>query len=112
MSECQTWVLSWPTVGNMVTEGGSPMITAESVRYELVGRFEELDLGKTHLSVRYEPGPRIVRVGACLERYDWDNRMAAIEALATFERDHADEFALEFDVIPLEAVRDEDFAEA
>lgn len=88
------------------------MITADSLKYELVGRFADLSVGKTHLSVRYEPGPRIVRVGACIERYDWDNRMATIQSLLDFERDHRDEFALEFDVIPLESVQDDEFAEA
>lgn len=88
------------------------MITRETIRYELEGRFADLPLGKTHLSVRYEPGPRIVRVGVCLDRYDWETRMEAIKGLVAFERDHADEFAVEFDVIPLEAVNDEAFADA
>lgn len=83
------------------------MITSESIRFELSGRFNELPVGKTHLSVRYEPGPRIARIGACLDRYDWETRQAAIEALLDFERAHADEYAIEFDVIPLDAVTDE-----
>jgi hypothetical protein len=93
------------------TEGH--MITSESVGYELRGRFEDLpELGKTHFSVRYEPGPSIVRVGACITNYDWANRMRTIERMLAFEAEHADEFAVEFDVVPLEPVQDEHFAEA
>lgn len=90
------------------------MISAESVKYELVGRFEPIAsaLGKTHLSVRWEPGARIVRVGACIEQYTWDARMAALRALLDYEEAHADELALEFDIVPLEAVQDEGYAKA
>jgi hypothetical protein len=90
------------------------MISSETLRYELSGRLRELDadLGKTYLSVRWEPDPRIVRVGACIQSYTWDNRMAVIGKLLDFEQAHADELALEFDVIPLDAVNDEQFAEA
>lgn len=88
------------------------MIGQDSIRYELEGRFADLALGKTHISVRYEAGPRIVRVGVCLDRYDWDTRLRAIRGMAEFERVHGDEFAVEFDIIPLEAVNDEAFAEA
>lgn len=87
------------------------MITTESLTFELSGRFEGLDLGKKHLSVRWEPAPRIVRVGAMIEPYDWDARMRVIEALLDFERVHADEFAVEFDVFPLHAAQSDDFAE-
>lgn len=85
--------------------------TRENLLYELTARFADV-AGKTHLSLRWEPGPRIVRVGACLDAYTWDTRQAAIETLLKFETDHADEFALEFDVVPLDAVNDEQFAEA
>lgn len=88
------------------------MITRETILAELDDRFAVLAVGKTHLSVRYESGPRIARVGACLARYEWDTRMEAIETLLDFERDHTDEFAVEFDVVPLDAVVDENFAEA
>jgi hypothetical protein len=88
------------------------MITRESILAELEDRFAQVPLGKTHLSVRYESGPRIVRVGACLARYEWETRMDAIKTLLDFERAHADEFAVEFDIVPLEAVVDEDFADA
>lgn len=88
------------------------MISKETIRYELEGRFADLGVGKTHMSVRYEPAPRIARVGACLANFTWENRMAALEALLQFESDHADEFAVEFDIVPLEAVVDEAFAEA
>lgn len=90
------------------------MISNETLRYEIAGRLDELEaeLGKVHLSVRWEPGPRIARVGACIEAFDWENRMAVIATLLEFEQAHADELALEFDVIPLDAVNDERFVEA
>lgn len=90
------------------------MISSESLRYELSGRFLEAasELGKTHVSVRYEPAPRVARIGLMLDRYDWDNRMQAIRLLRKFEAEHADEFAIEYDVLPLEAVNDVEFAEA
>ncbi len=89
------------------------MISAENLKYELSGRLHELAsvTGKTHLSVRWEPQARIVRVGACLEEYNWDSREAVLKRLLAFEADHFDELALEFDIIPLHAVRDESFAE-
>jgi len=90
------------------------MITADTLKYELGGRLQPLieETGKTHLSVRWEPGARIVRVGACIDHYTWEARMLVLEALPKFEEDHADEWALEFDVVPLAPVQDEDFAEA
>jgi hypothetical protein len=95
-----------------MSDGETPMITPETIRYELEGRFGGLQVGKAHLSVRYEEAPRIVRVGACLAEYNWTNRMVALEGLLAFERAHADEFAVEFDIVPLDAVTDEAFAEA
>ena len=89
------------------------MTSAMSLRYELEGRFaaSEAPFGKLYMSVRWEPAPQIVRVGACIGEYNWDNRMRAIELLLAFERDHADEFALDFDVIPHHSVVDDEFAE-
>ena len=90
------------------------MTTSGSLQYELEGRFQGAtsDVQKVHLSVRWEPAPAIVRVGACIEPYNWDSRMAAIDVLISFEEDHKDEFAVEFDVIPLTSVNNQDFAEA
>jgi hypothetical protein len=90
-----------------------PMISRESLAYELRGRLNELAdaTGKVHLSVRWEPRPQIVRVGACLENYTLDSRNAVLDRLLAFEHDHADEFGLEFDIIPLEGVQDDEFAE-
>jgi hypothetical protein len=85
--------------------------TRGNLLYELTARFADVT-GKAHLSLRWEPGPRIVRVGACLDDYTWETRQVAIETLLKFESDHSDEFALEFDVVPLEAVNDEAFVEA
>lgn len=88
------------------------MALLENLRFELAGRFEPLesDLGKTHLSVRYEPEGSIVRVGACIASYTWSNRSKVIDLLLEFEDSHAGEFALEFDVVPLEAVTDPNYA--
>jgi hypothetical protein len=88
------------------------MISTQTLQYELEGRFTDLHLAaKHHLSVRWEPGPGIVRIGAMLDEYTWETRMQALEALLSFERDHADEFALEFDIFPLAPAQDDDFAE-
>lgn len=89
------------------------MITSRSVQFEVEGRLEKIrdSLGKTHVSVRWEPAPRIVRVGVMLDEYDWDRRMEALGTLREFEADHADEFAVEYDIVPLESVTDS-FAEA
>lgn len=86
------------------------MATAQAYRYEIEGRLRDLDL-KTHVSVRYEPGPSVVRIGVCVDGYDWDRRAAVIDRLLAFEYDHADELAVEFDVFPLEAVNDAEYAE-
>ena len=90
------------------------MITADILKFELDGRLQPLvqDTGKIHLSVRWEPGARLVRVGACIDHYTWESRMLVLEALLKFEQAHADEWALEFDIIPLESVQDEEYAEA
>lgn len=76
------------------------MAIQENVTYELEGRLRALDLGKTHLSVRYEPEAKLVRVGACLSDYNWESRDRVIDALLEFEDSHADEYAVEFDVAP------------
>ena len=90
------------------------MISAETLRYELDGRLAAIDadLGKRYLSVRWEPGPKTVRIGACIGEFTWDNRSKVIGALLDFERDHADEFAVDFDVIPHDTVVDDAFAQA
>lgn len=93
-----------------MTDGGD-MITVENIKYELSGRLRDLPTGKSHISVRYERGSRIARIGACITNYDWDTREAVVDALLDYEDAHADEFAVEFDVIPLEAVNDVDYAE-
>ena len=88
------------------------MAIVTNAQFELEGRFAKTDIGKTHLSVRHEPGARIVRVGACLHDFNWENRMKAIETILAFEDDHRDDFAVDFDVVPLDSVNDEHFAEA
>lgn len=107
-------MLDSATVSNMDGKGAEAMTTVDSLRYELSGRFREMPSipEKHHVSVRWEPAPRIVRVGACIQPYNWDTRMATLDALLAFEAAHADEFAVDFDIIPLRAVNDEEFAEA
>jgi hypothetical protein len=91
---------------------GTRMISVQTLHYELVGRVADLGLGtKHHISVRWEAGPAIVRVGLMIDEYNWDNRMKVLAMLLSFERDHADEFALEFDILPLEPVQSDEFAE-
>jgi hypothetical protein len=87
------------------------MAIIDNVKYEIDGRFKDLGLGKTHLSVRYEPDSRVVRVGACIADYTWEKRSQVIDTLLDFEDSHAGEFALEFDVLPLEAVTDPAYVE-
>jgi hypothetical protein len=71
-----------------------------------------LDLGKRHISVRYEPGPRLVRVGACIANYTWETQESVMDALLDFEESHADDFAVEFDVIPIDGITDQLYDEA
>ncbi|QHD84419.1 hypothetical protein GR168_02685 [Gordonia sp. JH63] len=95
-------------------KAGKFVPSVESLRFELDGRLRDIEaeVGKTHLSLRWESMSKIARVGVCIENYDWDTRGLLVDRLAQFQQDHLDDFALEFDVIPLEAVRDEEFAEA
>lgn len=86
------------------------MAILENVNYELEGRLRPLDIGKVHLSVRYEPETHLVRIGACLANYTWETRDQVIDAILEFEDSHADEYVVEFDVIPLEPVLDPDYA--
>ena len=89
------------------------MISTETLQFELHGRLDDLlpSVGKTHISVRWEPVARIVRVGVSIDEYTWDNRMTVLQRLLEFEVSHRDEFALEFDVLPLVAIQDESFVE-
>ncbi len=87
------------------------MAIRENVAFELEGRLKPLTLGKKHISVRYEPDTRIVRVGACIADYSWETRDQVIDVLLDFEDSHEGEFAVEFDVVPLEAVVDPQYAE-
>ena len=54
------------------------MISVDTLTFELEGRLQPLveQTGKTHLSVRWEQGARIVRAGVCVDRYSWDTRMS------------------------------------
>jgi hypothetical protein len=88
------------------------MINTDTLKFELHGRLDDLlpVVGKTHLSVRWEPSARIVRLGVCIDRFTWDHRMAVLDRLLAFEADHSDDFALEFDIVPLQSVEDPSFA--
>ena len=86
------------------------MLTLEDLRAELENRLTEVPT-KKHISVRWEPAPGICRVGVCIKDYDWDTRDRVIDHLLAFEDAHAGEVAVEFDVIPLDAVSTVGFAE-
>lgn len=92
-------------------ESENVMTTLTAIRHELHSRFADAGLAKSHLSLRYEPGPKIVRLGACIEPYNWTTREAILDRIIQFEEDH-DEFAVEFDIVPLAPVADPTFAEA
>ena len=93
--------------------GGTSVISVQTLHYELVGRMADLALEtKSHISVRWEPAPAIARVGLMIDDYTWDNRMKVLDMLLSFERDHSDEFALEFDIVPLAPVQSDEFADA
>ncbi|HQZ00845.1 MAG TPA: hypothetical protein PKV13_12085 [Propionicimonas sp.] len=99
----------------MALEGDGRVTTSASLQYELESRLNgdaAEHVGKFHVSVRWEPLPAVARVGAMIENYDWDNRMRTLRVLRAFEADHAEDFALEYDIIPLEAVTDEAFVDA
>ncbi|WP_143696135.1 hypothetical protein [Williamsia sp. 1138] len=90
------------------------MPSIETIRFELEGRLRDVEesIGKTHLSIRWEPMSKVARVGACITNYTWEPRMQVLERLVQFQQAHADDFALDFDIVPLNAVQDEEFAEA
>lgn len=89
------------------------MPSVEALKYEVMGRLRDLepDLGKTHLSARWEPMTRIARLGVCVENYTWEIREEIVKRIVSLQLDHKDDFALEFDVIPVEGVRDDEYAE-
>jgi hypothetical protein len=89
-------------------------ISTETLQFELHGRLDDLlpTVGKNHISVRWEPQARIARLGIMIDEYTWDNRMLVLERLLDFETSHKDDFAIEFDIVPLQAVQDEAFADA
>lgn len=103
-----------PYVDRVEQESGAEGMNVDTLKFELHGRLDDLlpVVGKTHLSVRWEPGARILRLGVCIDTYTWENRMTVLERLLTFEADHSNDFALEFDILPLAAVEDPSFASA
>lgn len=96
----------------MGTRGKDDGMNVDTLKFELHGRLDELlpQVGKTHISVRWEPTSRIVRVGVCIDDYTWEHRMVVLERLLAFEADHRDDFALEFDIVPLAAVEEPNFS--
>ncbi len=86
------------------------MLVLETLRAEIEDRLSEVPT-KKHISVRWEPAPGVCRVGVCIADYNWDMRDQVIDRLLAFEDAHAGEVAVEFDVIPLEAVNTVGFAE-
>lgn len=90
------------------------MTSIDSLRFELDGRMGEIvnEVGKYDLSLRWESGARIVRVGFLIQHYEWAARMRVIELATKFQQAHLDDFAVDFDVIPYDSVLDSEFAEA
>lgn len=86
------------------------VLTLEQLRGEIEDRLQDVDT-KKHVSVRWEPAPGICRVGVCVHDYTWAVRDQVIDRLLAFEDAHVGEVAVEFDVIPLEAVNTAGFAE-
>jgi hypothetical protein len=92
---------------------GSFVPSVDTLKYEVLGRLRDLEpaLGKTHLSARWEPATKIARLGVCVENYTWQVHEDIVKRLVQLQLDHQDDFALEFDVIPVEGVRDDEYAE-
>lgn len=86
------------------------MLTLELLRAEIEHLLTEVPT-KKHVSVRWEPAPGVCRVGVAVHDYSWETRDAVIDRLLAFEDAHVGEVAVEFDVIPLEAVNTVGFAE-
>jgi hypothetical protein len=103
MSRCST-----------IVQMGDAMTSVVSIQDELDGMMQGIanEVGKYDLSVRWEPMGRIARVGFLIQHYEWAARMRVIEVATAFQRAHLNDFALDFDVIPYDAVIDAEFVEA
>lgn len=88
------------------------MPSNEALKFEVLGRLRDIEpeLGKMHLSTRWETMTKIARVGVCIENYTWEVREKIVERLVQLQLAHQSDFALEFDVIPVEGVRDDEYA--
>lgn len=97
-----------------MTDMGDGVVEVDTLKFDMNRRLDDLlpIIGKKHVSIRWEPQARIVRLGVMIDSYTWDNRMAVLDRVLAFEADHKDEFALDFDIFSLGAVEDEAFAEA
>lgn len=93
---------------------GSFVTGIEILKCEVMDCLRDIkpDLGTMHLSARWEPAARIAHLGVCIENYTWKIHEDVIKRLVQLQLDHKDDFAVEFDVIPIEGVRDDEFAEA
>ncbi len=85
------------------------VITVETLKGELDEALQ--GVGKYHLSVRWEAGPRVARVGVCVADYSWDVRDDVLRRVLAVEAAHADDIAIEVDIVPLDAVNTTGFAE-
>lgn len=83
----------------------------ESLRSAVEGALDLAVAGKKHVSVRWEPGPGVCRVGVCIDEFTWANREAAIDALLSLENAYGGGVAIDFDVLPLQSVNTIGFAE-
>ena len=88
----------------------APMLTLDSLKTDIETRLTQVPT-KKHVSVRWEPGPGICRVGVCIHDYTWDTRDEVIDHLLAFEEAHHGEVAVEFDIFALDDVNTAGFAE-
>ena len=87
------------------------MDQAELYRFEIEDRLLDMSV-KKHVSVRWEPGSGICRVGVMLHEYTWETRDEVLRRLLAFEEAHGEELAVEVDIFPLEAATSAEYAHA
>ncbi len=92
-------------------EVGDDMDQSDLYRFEIEDRLLDVPV-KKHVSVRWEPGSGICRVGVMLHEYTWERRDEVLARVLAFESAHADDVAVEVDIFPLEAATSVDYAHA
>lgn len=87
------------------------MEQSDLYRFEIEDRLLDIDM-KKHVSVRWEPGSGICRVGVMLHEYSWETRDEVLRRVLEFEDAHGDDLAVEVDIFPLEAATSAEYAHA